>query len=84
MEWELLKGLSRPQKILGVVSVRCLWPPVLLMRDDLRISIWGRDRVRYIPPDKHYYGKYAQILFVSKGPTYFYQVLGVFKAKKWL
>lgn len=84
MEWELLKGLSRPQKIRGVISVRYLWPPVLLMRDDLRISISGRDKVRYVPPDKYYYGKYAQIIFVSKKPIYFYQVLEVFKAKKWL
>lgn len=53
--------------------------PVFLLKGDLGISISGRDKAGYIPSNKNYLEKYAQILFLSKGSIFFYKYLRSFK-----
>lgn len=64
---------------IAVVSVRCSGCPVFLLKGYLGISVSGRDKAGYVPSNTNYLEKYAQILFLSKGPICFYKYLRSFK-----
>lgn len=45
---------------------------MFLPKGGLGISVSGRDKAGFVPSNKNYLEKYAQILFLSKGSIFFF------------